>query len=206
MFLLTVKDNHTPIIKSKQLILCGAKKSDFKEWQKLRLENKKFLTPFEPRWHKEDHSKKAFIKRINIQRKQSAKGVQFVFFIFEKNATSQQLVGSISLSNIRYGAAFHVNLGYWIGEASSNKGIMTRSVALILPFIFEELKLQRAHAACLVHNIASQRLLEKNGFEKEGYAKKYLQINGHWQDHVLYGLTKERYMLRRNFSKAILPV
>jgi ribosomal-protein-alanine N-acetyltransferase len=43
-------------------------------------------------------------------------------------------------------------------------------------------------AACLPHNTASIRLLEKVGFRKEGYARSYLCIDGRWQDHVLYAI------------------
>jgi ribosomal-protein-alanine N-acetyltransferase len=37
----------------------------------------------------------------------------------------------------------------------------------------------------LPHNKRSEALLKKLGFEREGYAKDYLQIDGQWQDHVL---------------------
>ena len=41
--------------------------------------------------------------------------------------------------------------------------------------------------------MASRRVLEKNGFREEGFAENYLQIDGKWADHVLFGLTRERY-------------
>ena len=42
-----------------------------------------------------------------------------------------------------------------------------------------------------------RRVLEKNGFREEGFAENYLQIDGNWRDHVLFGLTRERYGLSR---------
>ncbi|MBN9336185.1 GNAT family N-acetyltransferase, partial [Devosia sp.] len=62
-----------------------------------------------------------------------------------------------------------------------------------LRFIFETLDLHRVHAAFLPHNMASRRVLEKNGFVEEGFAERYLQIDGRWEDHVLMGLTRERW-------------
>ncbi len=115
--------------------------------------------------------------------------------IFEKG-DKLQLVGGINLSNIRRRVAQAATLGYWVGVDQINKGIMTEAVARVLPFIFDELRLHRAEAACLVDNHRSIRVLEKNGFVREGQAEGYLKIDGRWQDHVLFGLTKERYQQR----------
>lgn len=48
------------------------------------------------------------------------------------------------------------------------------------------LGLHRLQAETLVHNIASQRVLEKNGFSRYGMAPEYLKIDGAWQDHLMY--------------------
>ena len=50
------------------------------------------------------------------------------------------------------------------------------------------LELHRLEAACLPTNAASQGVLRKLGFKEEGYARKYLRINGEWCDHLLFGL------------------
>ena len=57
--------------------------------------------------------------------------------------------------------------------------------------------LHRLEAACLPSNMASRRLLGKCGFREEGYARKYLCINGVWQDHVLFGQLAEEWRLSR---------
>lgn len=51
---------------------------------------------------------------------------------------------------------------------------------------FTELGLHRVQAATLLNNAGSQRVLEKNGFERIGVARRYLRIAGKWQDHVLF--------------------
>jgi len=42
------------------------------------------------------------------------------------------------------------------------------------------------------HNAASERVLFKLGFEKEGIARKYLKIAGKWEDHILTSKINER--------------
>jgi ribosomal-protein-alanine N-acetyltransferase len=51
---------------------------------------------------------------------------------------------------------------------------------------FEELGLHRIEAGTLLHNVRSQRVLERNGFVRFGVAPAYLKIAGAWQDHVLF--------------------
>ena len=61
----------------------------------------------------------------------------------------------------------------------------------MIGFAFDSLHLNRVEAACLPNNTASIRLLEKVGFAREGYARRYLCIDGRWQDHLLYGLVRD---------------
>ena len=62
------------------------------------------------------------------------------------------------------------------------------ALLLLLDYLFGSLGLHRVEAACLPHNAASRRLLEKIGFREEGCGRGYLRIAGQWQDHMLYGL------------------
>jgi ribosomal-protein-alanine N-acetyltransferase len=73
---------------------------------------------------------------------------------------------------------------------------MSSAVAMILPFCFDVLNLHRVEAACLPTNRPSIRLLEKAGFQREGYARNYLLINGSWQDHLLYACLAEDHASR----------
>ena len=63
----------------------------------------------------------------------------------------------------------------------------TAAVRAVVRYAFEDLDLHRVEAACQPDNMASRRVLEKNGFVEEGYAKHYLQINGRWE-HLLESL------------------
>ena len=101
------------------------------------------------------------------------------------------LVGVITLSTVVRGPFQSATVGYWVDEARRGRGVATRAVALIAELAFEELGLHRLEAATLVDNVASQRVLEKNRFDKIGVAPNYLEIAGAWQDHMLFQRTVE---------------
>lgn len=183
----------TPILRSDRLLLRAARHADYHEWRNIRLSSRAFLKPYEPRWTEADLSRAVFRMRLNRGRTLATNQSEYSFLIFDVANKSPQLVGGLTLSNIRRRVAQQVNLGYWMGEAHTGRGVMSHAVGMVLPFIFSELGLHRVNAACLAHNIASRRVLEKNGFREEGYAEGYLFIDGKWQDHVLYGLTRERF-------------
>jgi [ribosomal protein S5]-alanine N-acetyltransferase len=188
----------TPIIRGQRLILRAAKPSDYAAWYALRKRSQAFLKPFEPRWTEADLAQGFFNQRIRRSREEALAGSDFSFLIFRIAASGDVLLGGLTLSNIRRRAAQFVTLGYWMGEPFAGQGIMTEAVSMILPFVFDSLLLHRIQAAFLPINQASRRVLEKNGFREEGFAENYLQIDGRWADHVLFGLTKERYdALRR---------
>ena len=77
------------------------------------------------------------------------------------------------------------------GVRYAGRGYMRRAVDLVLDFAFGELRLHRVEAACIPGNERSLGLLEKAGFVREGYARRYLLIDGRWQDHVLLSRTAE---------------
>ena len=99
---------------------------------------------------------------------------------------SGAVVGRITLSRITRGAFQSCGLGYWVSEAAGGRGLATAAVAEIKRVAFEELRLHRIEASTLLHNVRSQRVLERNGFVRFGTAPRYLRIAGRWQDHALF--------------------
>ena len=75
-----------------------------------------------------------------------------------------------------------------MGYPYIRRGHMAEAVNLVLDYAFENLRLHRVEAACLIHNEPSRRLLLKLGFHEEGLARQYLCINGQWQDHRIFGI------------------
>jgi [ribosomal protein S5]-alanine N-acetyltransferase len=158
--------------------------SDFPEWAALREESRSFLKRWEPIWPVDDLTRGAFRRRLKRYAEDLRSDQAYSYFIFRK--ADNVLVGGITLANVRRGVAQAGSIGYWIGEPHAREGLMTDALRTLIPFSFGTLRLHRLEAACIPTNVASIRLLEKSGFEREGYARQYLCINGIWQDHLLY--------------------
>ena len=175
-----------PLLRGDGIYLRPAVSGDFAAWVRLRSESREFLTPWEPIWPEDDLTRAAFRRRLRRQSDEMARDESFSFLIFDAGADT--LLGGLTLGGIRRGVAQSGTLGYWMGAPHAGKGRMTRAVASAVRFGFSTLRLHRVEAACLPENTASQTLLERNGFQREGLARSYLRINGAWRDHLLYAL------------------
>lgn len=184
---------HLILLRGRQVALRLPQARDYTAWYHLRRTSQDFLKPFEPRWTEADLSRRVFSMRVKRARIEAEQGTDYTFFVFLPDEQGETLVGGITLSNIRRRAAQFVSLGYWMGQPFAGKGLMSEAVSVALPFVFETLDLHRIHAAFIPTNMPSRRVLEKNGFIEEGFAERYLQIDGRWEDHVLMGLTRERW-------------
>jgi ribosomal-protein-alanine N-acetyltransferase len=162
---------------------------DYAEWTELRGRSRAFLTPWEPTWPEDELSKTAFRYKVRRYLQDIEDDRAYPFFVFRVSDT--RLVGGVTLSQVRRGAAMSATLGYWVGEPYQRRGHTSAAVRAVLRFAFEDLHLHRIEAACQPDNIASQRVLEKNGSQLEGRAQAYLKINGAWRDHLLYARIHE---------------
>jgi ribosomal-protein-alanine N-acetyltransferase len=174
-----------PTIPGDGITLRTPQVTDFAEWSELREESREFLTPWEPTWPADDLTRSAFRRRVRRYADDMRTDQGYSFLIVRN--TDGALVGGLTLANIRRGVAQAASLGYWMGLPFTRRGHMTAAVRAVIPFAFGPLRLHRLEAACIPTNAGSIRLLENNGFVREGYAREYLCINGLWQDHVLYG-------------------
>lgn len=100
-------------------------------------------------------------------------------------AGSARIVGRVNLSDIVRGVFLNANLGYWVDGELQGRGLATAAVGAALHHA-REAGLHRVQAGTLVHNLGSQAVLERNGFERFGLAPRYLRIAGEWRDHVLF--------------------
>lgn len=164
--------------------------NDYRAWVELRQESKAFLQPWEPTWPVDDLTRPAYRRRLSIYGRDQDLGHGYAFFVFRKG--DNRLVGGINLRDVRRGVAQTGALGYWVGAAHTRKGYTLDAVKCVTRFAFDRLGLHRIEAACLPENDASSGLLLKAGFDREGYAHGYLKINGHWRDHLLFGLVNPR--------------
>jgi ribosomal-protein-alanine N-acetyltransferase len=160
--------------------------ADHVAWSDLRRTSRAFLQPWEPTWPSDDLSRSAFRRRLTAYQRDMDLGVGYSFLVFRRD--DGELVGGITLSNIRRGVAQMGTIGYWIGEPFARRGHTLAALRAMCTFGLGRLGLHRLEAACLPENEPSRRLLLKADFELEGRAQAYLKINGDWRDHLLFGM------------------
>lgn len=81
-------------------------------------------------------------------------------------------------------------LGYWLGEPFWGRGIMTAAVATLTDYSFNNFELNRLQAIVFEWNMASARVLKKNGFKLEGRLEKSVSKDGQLIDSFLYALVR----------------
>lgn len=144
--------------------------------------NREFLAPWEPlrddAYFTPDAQRDVVRDAIDL----ADRGLGRVHVIVDEG----RVVGRAALSGVVRGALQSCALSYWVAQDRNGRGLATAAVGEMLDVAFDELGLHRVQAETLLHNVASQRVLERNGFTRYGTAPQYLRIAGTWQDHAMY--------------------
>jgi ribosomal-protein-alanine N-acetyltransferase len=146
--------------------------------------NRDFLAPWEPVRDEAYFTEEAQLALVEAGLAAYERGTAVPHVILDGG----ELVGRINLNDVVRGPFQSCHLGYWVAQSANGRGVATAAVAVIARVAFEEMGLHRIQAGTLVHNAASQKVLERNGFVRFGTAPEYLNIAGRWQDHVLFQL------------------
>ena len=178
-----------PVLEGDSLFLRYPEMGDYLQWSKLREESRDFLAPWEPAWATDELSRTAFRRRLRRYAREIRDDLAYPFLVFRTR--DEVLLGGCTISNVRRGVTQCAAIGYWIGKPYARQGCMFAALRALLPFAFGTLALHRIEAACIPENEASRNLLRKLSFREEGRALRYLQINGEWRDHILFGLLQD---------------
>lgn len=81
-------------------------------------------------------------------------------------------------------------IGYWVGEPFWGKGIASEALRLVTDYGFENLLLERISTSVFDYNLASMRVLEKNGYQKEGVLRRSVVKNEKVYDEHVYAKLK----------------
>lgn len=101
-----------------------------------------------------------------------------------------ELIGAIGRLTLE-GLNGHADeIGYWLAKTYWNQGIMTKVVKRFTDYCFEEFPLFRIGARVFSYNIGSQKVLQKCGFQKEGYLRKAYKKDDQLIDAVLFAKLK----------------
>ena len=110
--------------------------------------------------------------------------------IFRAVVVDDKVVGNISVEQKSDVYCKDGEIGYLLLTEYWSKGVMTEAVRQICDVAFAELDLVRITGLVYAPNVASQRVLEKNGFVQEGTQKNAVYKNGQLYDLYLYGKLK----------------
>jgi ribosomal-protein-alanine N-acetyltransferase len=169
---------------------------DFEAWREVRIRARSWLVKWEPRplpgQPDATDDRRIFAARCGARERERQLGSGYGFGIFVGGRFS----GEINLSSVQRGPYQNAYVGYWIDEAMAGHGYTPEAFVVICRFAFEDLALHRLQASIIPRNTASRRVVAKLGLREEGIARRYLEINGIWEDHVRYAITSEEWAER----------
>ena len=148
-----------------------------------RVLNREHLAPWEPLRESSYYTLDHCIQTLADSRAAMRLDRGYPFVVLD--LTGNEVIACFTFANIVRGAFQACHLGYSIARSRQGQGLMHEALSAVMPWAFRELGMHRVMANYMPRNERSGKLLERLGFEREGYAKRYLQIAGVWEDHVL---------------------
>lgn len=177
-------------LETERLILKSLGKSDAGAYYNFLMRNADFLKQWNPAYSSDFFELSHHVKKFEQLEKETSEGRYIKFGVYKKDNLTA-IIGSVSFSGIIKGPFKSCFLAYQMDELENGKGYATEAVRSGIDYIFNEMKLHRTEANVIPRNTASIRVVEKLGFAFEGLSKKYLQINGVWEDHNRYVLLND---------------
>lgn len=172
-----------PIIETERMIIRILDPSQAELMVRYRKENRRFLAEWEPTRSEEFFTEAFWQLQLRMALRYFRDQSHLNFTLLNKLQT--EVLGVCNYSNIIRGTFQSCHLGYALGEKHQSNGYMGEAITHTLNFVFDELGLHRVMANYMPRNKRSGELLARMGFNIEGQAEQFLQINGVWEDHVL---------------------
>ncbi len=113
-------------------------------------------------------------------------GKSIKFWIIKKD--TNEVIGNICFSNIIMGNFKSCFLAYKLDKDEINKGYITEALKKGIDVMFNEFGLHRIEVNIIPKNVRSLKIVEKLNFEREGFSRDYLYIDGKWQDHIHFAI------------------
>lgn len=96
-----------------------------------------------------------------------------------------------------------MEVGYVIGKTHQGKGYMTEAVRAMIEWALQQPTIYRVYATTSVENVASQRVMEKAGMQREGLLRKYIihpNISDEPRDSYIYAIVKDSLLQMRQLK------
>ena len=180
-----------------RVLLRALRADDWDAWREVRIRCREWLERWEPLPDAGSADpvldRDAFRARCGAWERQRHFDAAYGFGMF---LTNGRFAGEVSLGSVQRGPFQMGYIGYWIDEKFSGNGYVPEGVVILIRFAFESLRLHRLEAAIVPRNAPSRRVAEKLGLRDEGTAERFLQIQGRYEDHIRYAITREEWAER----------
>lgn len=180
---------------TQHLLLRPPRTGDVTEIRRLLRANHEHLKPWNPSPPpgEDPTSITEVANTVLRQRRDWKRGRGYVFMLAGREQPGT-FIGKVALSGVMRGAMYGAYLGYWVAADVQGHGLATEGLRAVLDFAFGAAGLHRIQAAIMPRNPRSLGVIEKLGFRREGYAERYLQIAGKWEDHIVFARTREEHV------------
>ena len=177
-------------LETARLNIRDPKPEDLLDWHRLMSDEKTMYYLQDIMTHSLEESKKNLMEAVaDIENPKRTK-----YFLAIELKENRDFVGSIGYTvtdNTPAGKMVHA--GYFILPEYHSKGYVSESLHELLRFAFEENSVYRFETGCLVDNISSERVMQKNGMVREGYFMACEWHDGRYKDRVTYRMLKSEW-------------
>ena len=145
--------------------------------------NRAAFAPFDPVPEEEFFTEPGQRVRLELERSWAECDRAYRFLLVQPRHPGK-VVGMLGFNEIVRGAFQSCFLSYKIDRTLWNRGYGSEAIRYATAWAFRNLGLHRVEANIMPRNPASLRAAEKAGFVREGLSRRYLNINGVWEDHI----------------------
>lgn len=148
-------------------------------------------------WFPQDvmtHSLQQSRENLKLAMSQIGLAEREFYFLWVEHRETGEHVGEIGYTVIgRMPPGKIVEVGYFLREAFWGRGYATEALAALIRFAFEQDGVYRLNCGCVTENIASERVMQKNGLTKEGEFKDCQWHDGRLKDRVAYRILRPEW-------------
>jgi len=174
---------YTMVLETGRLYLLSPDSVDAGSVAEYHCRNRKFMEEFEP-VREDGYFSLPFQEDLLRQQEEEWRQKKGYRFYLSPKGQKELVIGFVGLGNVVMGPFCSCFIGCQTDKDFQGKGIMTEAVGEVVRFAFTSLGLHRIEGNIMPRNKASIRMAEKCGFVNEGISRKYLNINGVWEDHI----------------------
>lgn len=151
--------------------------------------NECFFAPWTPDREADFYTIERQRERLALETREMENGTRIKFWFLRRD--NGKLIGFVDFWDIIRGAFQSCTLGYCLDKDENGNGFMAEALHVAIRHVLDEEKLHRIEANIMPRNKRSLRLVKRLGFKREGLARRYLMVNGKWEDHVHMTLLNE---------------